>query len=66
MAVSNNLIKVCFNCKTYIRIFPDNPESKKIELRFDFKHHSHMVQIANKDELDNNYKRDELYERRKD
>jgi len=52
----NKLIKVCFNCKTYIRIFPDNPESKKIEMSFDVKHHSHMVQIANIDELDEKYK----------
>ena len=51
--------KVCFRCKKYINLFPDNPISKEIENKFDSKHTCHPIQIICKDELDDiNYERE--------
>ena len=52
-------IKVCFKCKKYITLFPDNSISQEIENKFDNKHTCHTILIICKDELDNiNYERE--------
>lgn len=48
-------IKVCYNCKKYIRIFHNNPISQKFEKLFDKKHSKHMTQIIRDDELLDKY-----------
>ena len=53
-------VKVCLRCKTYIRIFPNNPASQIIERKFDANHSCHSIVLVSKDELDDNYKREDI------
>jgi len=54
--IGKSKAKVCFRCKKYIIIFPDNPISQKRENKFDNKHTGHTIQIICRDELDSKYK----------
>jgi len=53
-------VKFCVKCKTYIRIFSDNPISQNIEHSFDIKHHNHTLITGIRDELDKSYEKDQL------
>jgi len=53
--IGKSKAKVCFRCKKYIIIFPDNPISQKRENKFDNKHTGHTIQIICRDELDSKY-----------
>ncbi|MCP4762591.1 MAG: hypothetical protein GY870_12495 [archaeon] len=50
--VKYNRVRACFDCKTYIPIFPDNPEAIKDEQWFNTLHNHHMVQTMSISELD--------------
>jgi hypothetical protein len=55
-----NRVKVCLNCKTYIRIFPDNPYSQAVERQFEINHSCHQLVVIGRDELDTKYEKDKL------
>jgi len=46
--------RLCFNCKEYVLIFPDNPDSMMVINVFDSRHIYHMVQTVNLKEVDKN------------
>lgn len=45
-------VRVCFDCKVYIPIHPDNSEAIKDEKWFNTLHSHHMTQIISISELD--------------
>lgn len=47
--------KVCWKCKEFIIIHPDNVLSDVLEKKFDRNHPKHPTQIVNMEELDKNY-----------
>ncbi len=51
----NQKVKVCFKCKKYVLIYPDNPENLELIRYFDLCHSEHPIQIINLIEIDNSY-----------
>lgn len=48
-------VRVCFSCKEYIPIHPDNPLSDVNVKAFNNNHNGHPVQTVNRSELDKSY-----------
>lgn len=49
--------RVCFTCKIFKPIFPDNPVNMKELKIFDIMHSGHMVQIVNFGEIPEKFTR---------
>lgn len=48
-------VRVCFLCKQYTIIYPDNPTNLKFIKDFDAWHDKHPLQTVNVNEVDNSY-----------
>lgn len=48
-------VRVCFKCKQYTHIYPDNPNNERFIRFFDIWHSGHPIQTVNINEIDNSY-----------
>lgn len=55
-------VKVCYTCKKFCPIHPDNYEAIKKEEAFENHHKGHSLQVADLCELEKKHKHDEKYE----
>ena len=61
-------VRVCFACKQYTMIFPNNASNRRFVSNFNIWHNKHTTQTININELDNSYtcitdrKREKIHE----